>query len=299
MYGIEAAEVSIIKVAKLTAEVVDAFRSRNNDHNVDKFFSTISDDKQELDPNVQIFTRRAMQVRRACSKKEEAITEFKEMIWEYAEKNKEGRNWPKWFHPNKGENSTRPERYPAEQPHPTTKDHDSNWRAQITPEGPIGLLIESIIWNGLVLDGEMRIWQSEEEPIDLIAFPFQKLKVALNATAARARTRAEWLRRNSKRMNVREIDRTASQIDPKLSDESTGLVRTIMMGGTMAKQEIAKFNEDYDEKCDYCHEYASTSDHIKWGCKFFEPTRCATDEELTAIPRHYFPHVLNVLLHQR
>ena len=50
MYGIEAAEVIITKVAKLTAEVVDAFRSRNNDHHVDKFFSTISDDKQELDP---------------------------------------------------------------------------------------------------------------------------------------------------------------------------------------------------------------------------------------------------------
>ena len=186
MYGIEAAEVNVTKIAKLTTEVIDAFRSRNNDHNVDKFFSTISDDKQELDHNVQIFTRRAMQVRRACSKTEDAITEFKEMIWKYAEMNKEGRDWPKWFHPNKGEISTRPERYPIEQPHPSTKDHDSNWRAQVTPEGPIGLLIESIIWNGLVLDGEMRIWQSEEEPIDLMAYPFQKLKVALNATAARA-----------------------------------------------------------------------------------------------------------------
>ena len=114
----------------------------------------------------------------------------------------------------------------------------------------------------------MRIWQSEEEPIDIMAYPFQKLKVALNATAARARTRAEWMRRNSKRMNVREIDRTASQIDPKLSDESKGLVRTTMMGGTMAKQEIAKFNEEYDEKCNYCLEAPSTSDHIKWRCKF-------------------------------
>ena len=57
----------------------------------------------------------------------------------------------------------------------------------------------------------------------------------------------------------------------------------------MAKQEIAKSNEDYDEECDYCLEDPSTSDHIKWRCKFFEPIRCATDEELAAIPRRYFP----------
>ena len=289
MYGIEAAEVSVNKVAKLTTQVIDAFRSRNNDHNVDKFFTTISNSEQELDPNIQIFTRRALQMRRTCGKKKGVAENLKKQIWKYAELNKDSNGWPKWFQPNEGKDYSRPTKYPCEQPHPSTKDHDSNWRAQIKPMGPVGLLIESIIWNGLVIDGEMRIWQSEEEPIDLIAYPFQRLKAALNATAARARTRAEWLRPNTKGIRVREIDRAATQVDPKMSDEDKGMVRTTMMGGKMAKQEIAKFNNDYDDLCDYCLEAPSTSDHIKWGCKFFEHTRSEVDKDLAAIPRHYLP----------
>ena len=45
------------------------------------------------------------------------------------------------------------------QPHPTTKEYDADWDREIQAEGPIGLLIEAIVWNGLVIDKEMRIWQ--------------------------------------------------------------------------------------------------------------------------------------------
>lgn len=39
LYGIEAARVTPDKVGKLAAAVVDAFRSRNNSHNVDIFLN--------------------------------------------------------------------------------------------------------------------------------------------------------------------------------------------------------------------------------------------------------------------
>ena len=35
MYGIEAAEVTPQKIAKITAGVIDVFRSKNENHNVD------------------------------------------------------------------------------------------------------------------------------------------------------------------------------------------------------------------------------------------------------------------------
>ena len=53
----------------------------------------------------------------------------------------------------------------------------------------------------------------------------------IHATVARARTRAEWDRQTTKKIYAREIDRAASQVDPKLSEEDKGYVKTAQMGG--------------------------------------------------------------------
>lgn len=52
------------------------------------------------------------------------------------------------------------EAYPNEQPHHSTNDHDGNWDDEICSVGPIGLLIESILWNGMQIDDELRFWQN-------------------------------------------------------------------------------------------------------------------------------------------
>ena len=59
------------------------------------------------------------------------------------------------------------------------------------------------------------------------------------------------------------------------------------MGGAMSKQSIAAFNEDVDTKCTYCQEAPSNGMHIRWQCKYSEPVRIETDEELARVPRHY------------
>ena len=69
-YGVEAAGASPQKVASLPAAVIDVFKSRNNNHNANQFFSTITASKNDLDPLAQMFARRVMQIRRiVCSKK--------------------------------------------------------------------------------------------------------------------------------------------------------------------------------------------------------------------------------------
>ena len=50
-YGIEAAEIATDKVNHLAAVVIDVFRSRNDMHNNDWFFSSFLGDKKDLDPN--------------------------------------------------------------------------------------------------------------------------------------------------------------------------------------------------------------------------------------------------------
>ena len=60
--------------------------------------------------------------------------------------------------------------------------------------GPIGLLIESITWHGMKIDSNLRIWQKNEEPISILAVPYQNLKPLTMKAAGRARNRAEWHR---------------------------------------------------------------------------------------------------------
>ena len=71
MYGVEAASATPQKIGNLTAAVIDdVFKSRNNNHNANQFFSTITRSKNELAPAAQIFARRVPQIRRtACKKK--------------------------------------------------------------------------------------------------------------------------------------------------------------------------------------------------------------------------------------
>ena len=67
------------------------------------------------------------------------------------------------------------------------------------------------------------------------------------------------------------------------------MVRTALMGGTLALKKIAEFNEDYDDMCPYCKEEKSTADHIRWKCKHFQPQREECDATLASIPVANFP----------
>ena len=52
----------------------------------------------------------------------------------------------------------------------------------------------------------------------------------------------------------------------------------------MAKHDIAKYNEDVDDACDYCLNDISTTPHTTWGCSLFSGIRIATDAELAKVP---------------
>ena len=191
LYGIEASQLPISKVAKLAAMVINVFRSKNDDHNADRFFSTITSAKNEMDPMAQIFARRALQMRRTSAKKAEAPGKYERMMAKYAENHTVNGKIPDWYHPIGNDSDEKPKRYPNEQPHPTTKDHDPKWADQIQAEGPVGLLIESAAWHGVAIDGRLRLWQKGEEPVDILKMPYQNLKESVLAMPARARNKAE------------------------------------------------------------------------------------------------------------
>ena len=149
LYGVEAAQASPQKIANLTAAVIDAFKSRNNNHNANNFFSTITPTKNDLDPAAQILARRVLQVRRIACKKEGADDRIKSLLRDYATKHKKNGTWPKWYRHENPSEATEDETFPNEQPHPSTKEYEKGWSDQIMPLGPIGLMIESIVWHGI------------------------------------------------------------------------------------------------------------------------------------------------------
>ena len=208
------------------------FKSKNNNHNVDRFFATLCSEDKDLDPVVQIYGRRAMQIRRSICKSKEAERRHKDNLLKYAERHRKGSRWPDWYHDVDQGGMKEPDTYPTPQPHPNTNEHAKDWDTEIEPVGPVGLLIESIVWNGLAIDKDFTVWQKGEEPISILKFPYQSLKKQLHMQAVRARTIAEWGRDTSTRMvGLREIDRQASLINPKLSEEEKGIVRKVQMGG--------------------------------------------------------------------
>ena len=219
LYGIEAAQVTPAKFAKLSASVIDAFRSKNDNHNADKFYATISEATKDLDPVTQTFCRRAMQIRRTCHKQSGAKCMIQGILGKYVDKHSVGQQKPRWHHCRKADQEEDEFKYPPEQPHPSTKEHQAGWNDDLSAQGPVGLLIELILWNGMAIDDDLKIWQKGEPPIDLINAPYQSLKVLLMNAAVRARTRAEWNRdtENSASREIREIDRELSQVDKDLT----------------------------------------------------------------------------------
>lgn len=221
LYGVEAAGASLTKVASLTAAVIDVFKSRNNDHNANQSFSTMTGSKSDLDPVTQILPRRVLQIRRTACKQRKAGPKFKSILKTYVTKHKRNGKWPRWYRDEEQEEGEHAETYPDEQPHPSTNEHVENWDDGICSVGPIGLLIESVLWNGMQIDAELRIWQRNEQPISILEVPYQNLKTLVLKASGRARNRAEWHRGvSSKRGRAPlEIDNDISRIAPTLHEE--------------------------------------------------------------------------------
>ena len=90
------------------------------------------------------------------------------------------------------------------------------------------MLIESVVWHGMRIDDNLRIWQRREEPISIMKVLYQHLKPIILKAAGRSRNRAEWHRgMSSKRSRPPlEIDNDLSQIAVNMEEEK-GILRTV------------------------------------------------------------------------
>ena len=112
--------------------------------------------------------------------------------------------------------------------------------------GPIGLLIESVLWNGMQIDAEIRIWQRNEQPISILEPPYQHFKTLILKASGRARNRAEWHRgaRSNRGRALLEIDNDITASPLPSTKRKKGILRVVQMGGSQALGQIANYNED-------------------------------------------------------
>ena len=55
----------------------------------------------------------------------------------------------------------------------------------------------------------------------------------------------------------------------------------------MATHDIAKYNENVDDRCSCCNAAKSTANHIRWQCAYFDEARRKHDTELATVPLKY------------
>ena len=70
----------------------------------------------------------------------------------------------------------------------------------------------------------------------------------------------------------------------KLDKELNSVLRIVQAGGCYSKAEIAAFNEEYSQQCDYCGCEVCDSEHIIWHCTYFSEIRCQHNSVLASIP---------------
>ena len=69
----------------------------------------------------------------------------------------------------------------------------------------------------------------------------------------------------------------------KMEKELKDVLRVVQAGGGYSKAEIAAFNEEYSQRCDYCRCEVCDLEHIIWHCTFFSQVRRQHNSVLASI----------------
>ena len=238
---------------------------------VDLLFSVTSGEGDDLDPVVQILTRRVMGLRRANAKQSSILMKMKSILRCYN---------------HLGAAATdigNDELFGEPAPHPNTMNR-KHWMDEVKPLGPIGYLLQSVNCIGGIVGANFDIEIGLETPVNLLTMPYQALAKTMSSTASRARTLAA-ARMRADRKNLKAIDVIATHSpSKKRSKEDRSYLNKIQSGGGWDKVSIkAKTGGISDTTCQYCGHGHMTLDHIVWWCPHFDPFRASHDSGIARL----------------
>ena len=149
LYGIEAAQLSRSKVAKLSAAIKGVLHTKNSRHDTDLLFAHAVKGR-DLDPEVQTVVRRCTMLRRAVEKRPAVLDKIQRIYDSYC-KEASGNDLARW-HKSEGDGEWEWDPWP----HPCSKQKPPV-AAAVHSRGPIGNIIEDVIRMDGHISREMSI----------------------------------------------------------------------------------------------------------------------------------------------
>ena len=205
LYGCEVAPVNEAVLTRFRGAIANVDTFTTSRRSVDMTYA-VTADKGDLDPDVEICTRRVTALRRCYHRYEEEA----EMIQEIYSKYKEG-DEPATKH-NKEDLLGKDVHGP-----PASKERAS-LRKQCKPHGPVGLLMETMHLQTAGLTDKFIVKQWNQPPNYILQSPYQHFPVLIHQMCMRNRTRmAEHQRHEAS--DLVEIDAYATSGNTKESNE--------------------------------------------------------------------------------
>ena len=229
LYGCETAPINEAAILKLSSTIANALTYTTKRRSVDLTFA-IASGKTDLDPDVEVYARRVVLMRRVIGGDKDMKRMADEIMQEYARKGESGIY--------KGDRQLSEKVVGGS---PTTPQR-SNLRKQCNPQGPVGVLLETIHLQASTLDKDYSIKQWNQPNIHILQSPYQHLKPLIRRAAKRNRTTAAEDTR-AEHMNLKEIDTFASKADskkalegiPKFAQRSQNRLNVDQNGGVLGR----------------------------------------------------------------
>ena len=93
-YGIEGSDITETMMARISAAVIDVFRSKNDMHDADWFYTMTSNGTiSELDPPIQVLVRRCLELRRAVCKRPKTKAKAQLIFDKYIQNSPDATKW--------------------------------------------------------------------------------------------------------------------------------------------------------------------------------------------------------------
>jgi hypothetical protein len=281
LYGCEVAPVNETALRTLRTAVSRTLTFTTEHRSADLTFATASHGP-DTDPEISIFARRAMAVRRFFNKSKANAEKVKQIMQEYSKRGEPGMH--------RDEEQLRGKVLAGD---PATAER-AEVRNQCKPKGPIGFLLESIHMQAATLNEDLTIQQWNQQGIELIKGPTQMVTPLVGRMAARNRTRRAEDRR-FETVGLEEIDTFATNVKHAdgVNEESDKLILRMMQTGSSWTQQLTKKTgrEDH-EACPLCGE-VETKDHV-WHCDRLKGKRHAIDKDLAEADPQEFTNAMRM-----
>ena len=221
----------------------------------------------DVDPDVNVVCKRIKALRRSMAKDEEIKAMAHEIMEKYREMHEPG------CYTTADELKEKPLAGA-----PCTPER-ARLKKQCRPQGPIGLLLESIHLQAATIDRDFNIHQWNQPAIQLTKAPFQQIGAMAIQMCTRNRTRSAANKREMTK-GLAEIDKEATRAETKKMDPQDRIILDLTRTGAMWTRTAAYWAGQVDDRmCQLCHQADETSDHF-WKCKALKDARKEVDEDL-------------------